>query len=323
MKRIKDSIYGTYSVDEVIWELINTSTFQRLKKIHQGGGIFLVDDRWSTTRFEHSVGTMILSKLLGANLLEQIASLLHDISHTAFSHVVDYVLDNKDENHHDTIFESYISSSDITVVLEKYNIEISDLLACDYYPLEAPLPELSIDRIDYALRDFFSLGLISLEDVKSFISNLTLKGNVVCVKNMEEAEWFHKFYLELTTNHYRMPLNVYANFFVTKLLKLALENEIITLIDFNLGDLELIDKILSSGNQDVREIFHKIKNTPALELTDREEDIRTKYKIRVIDPNLYINEQVYKLSDLLPHINTLNLDAIRTQEVEVKIKITE
>jgi len=51
-----------------------------------------------TTRFDHSVGVMLLIRKLGAGsspasalLKEQVAALLHDVSHTAFSHVIDYV----------------------------------------------------------------------------------------------------------------------------------------------------------------------------------------------------------------------------------------
>ena len=38
---------------------------------------------------------MLLIKKLGGSVEEQIAGLLHDVSHTAFSHVIDYVFDNK------------------------------------------------------------------------------------------------------------------------------------------------------------------------------------------------------------------------------------
>ncbi len=38
---------------------------------------------------------MMLVNRLGGSLEEQIAALLHDVSHTAFSHVIDYVLEQK------------------------------------------------------------------------------------------------------------------------------------------------------------------------------------------------------------------------------------
>ena len=43
------------------------------------------------TRYEHSVGVMLLARRVGGGLREQVAALLHDVSHTAFSHVIDHV----------------------------------------------------------------------------------------------------------------------------------------------------------------------------------------------------------------------------------------
>lgn len=39
---------------------------------------------------------MLLNRQLDASMEEQIVALLHDVSHTAFSHVIDYVFDDHD-----------------------------------------------------------------------------------------------------------------------------------------------------------------------------------------------------------------------------------
>jgi HD superfamily phosphohydrolase len=88
---IYDEHYGEYEIEDVLIELLHTKPVQRLKKVHQAGAAYLVNNEWNTTRYEHSIGTMLLVKKLGGTVEEQIASLLHDISHTAFSHVVDFV----------------------------------------------------------------------------------------------------------------------------------------------------------------------------------------------------------------------------------------
>ncbi len=84
-----NKLYGKFELSGDIEELINTNVFQRLKKIHQGGAIFLINPNINHTRFEHSIGVMLLIKNLGGSIEEQIAGLLHDISHTAFSHLID------------------------------------------------------------------------------------------------------------------------------------------------------------------------------------------------------------------------------------------
>ncbi len=107
---IKDRVYGIFKVTSpVILELIKSPSLLRLKKIAQYG----VPDKYyhlrGYSRYEHSLGVMLLLKKLGASEKEQIAGLLHDISHTAFSHLVDWVLDQGDkeifqDDNHKNIF---------------------------------------------------------------------------------------------------------------------------------------------------------------------------------------------------------------------------
>ena len=102
---VLDSIYGEHIVEGVLEELIVSKPVQRLKGIHQGGASYLVNEKWDVTRFDHSIGVMLLIKALGGSLEEQIAGLLHDVSYTAFSHVIDFVLDCKDEDYHEKIYD--------------------------------------------------------------------------------------------------------------------------------------------------------------------------------------------------------------------------
>ena len=62
-----------------------------------------------TTHFEHSLGAFILVRRLDAALDEQIAALLHDASHTAFSHVHALRYEGIDYHGHDS--QSYLAGS--------------------------------------------------------------------------------------------------------------------------------------------------------------------------------------------------------------------
>lgn len=117
---IHDSIYGIFETNQLLEELINTSTVQRLKNIHQGGASYLVNPKWNVTRYEHSIGTMIFISMMSGSIEEQIAGLLHDISHTAFSHVIDFALDNKKEDYHEEVFNHVVENSQIPNILKKY-----------------------------------------------------------------------------------------------------------------------------------------------------------------------------------------------------------
>lgn len=59
---ISDVLYGEFKVDPVVEELIVSKSVQRLKGIHQTGASYLVNKEWNVTRFDHSVGVMLLVK---------------------------------------------------------------------------------------------------------------------------------------------------------------------------------------------------------------------------------------------------------------------
>lgn len=107
---VEDSVFGKFEVKEpVLIELLNSKAMQRLKMISQVG----IPDKYYSygcgSRYEHSLGVLFLLKKLDASLEEQVAGLLHDVSHTAFSHVADWVFGTKenenyqDDNHLDVL----------------------------------------------------------------------------------------------------------------------------------------------------------------------------------------------------------------------------
>src|SRR5438067_11128286 len=93
-----NTIYGTYSITEpVIIELLEHPMMQRLQKVHQYGLDYYLNKPLEYNRYEHSLGVFVLLRRFGATKLEQVAGLLHDVSHTAFSHVADYLFKTGDE----------------------------------------------------------------------------------------------------------------------------------------------------------------------------------------------------------------------------------
>jgi len=104
--QIHDRVYGEVQIDNpVLIELMHSAPLQRLKRINQAGVAQYVLPRKNITRYEHCVGVMILLKRLGASLEEQIAGLLHDVPHTAFSHVIDFVFASERHDYHENFLE--------------------------------------------------------------------------------------------------------------------------------------------------------------------------------------------------------------------------
>ena len=87
-----DRIYGDVDITEnVVVDIINSQAFQRLKGIDQAGYFEVYFPGTKHSRFEHSIGCYVLLKMYGASLEEQLAGLIHDVSHSAFSHTADYI----------------------------------------------------------------------------------------------------------------------------------------------------------------------------------------------------------------------------------------
>jgi HD superfamily phosphohydrolase len=81
-----DALYGKVEFTEaLLLDLIASDAMQRLKGISQHGITALLGITPQFSRFDHSIGTMLLVRRLGAPIDEQVAALLHDVSHTASS----------------------------------------------------------------------------------------------------------------------------------------------------------------------------------------------------------------------------------------------
>jgi len=246
MTLINDPFFGTAELPGLFEDLLNTMAMKRLARVHQSGAIFLVNSEICHSRLEHSIGVMLLIKKLGGTELEQVAGLLHDISHTAFSHVGDYVFDNHEEDYHEQIFEQVLLSSDIPEILSWHGYELSQIIEGDFKILEQPLPGLCADRLDYTLRDSYHAGLVTVSDVRAFINCLSLENGVITVTDSDKAMWINQLYQQLIDEVFNLPLHVYANRKLMELIKMCLTKGELTTEDLMKDDTYVLNKIRSS-----------------------------------------------------------------------------
>lgn len=320
---INDEIYGVFEVDRVIEELILSEPVQRLKGIHQGGASYLVNKKWNVTRFEHSLGVMLLIKKLGGSIEEQIAGLLHDVSHTAFSHVIDFVFENKDEDYHEKIYSSVVKNSEIPSILAKNGYHYEDILLDEtkWTLLEQPAPDLCADRIDYTLRDMYVYGHISLEEVNRFLNNLIVVKGKIYLRNIEIAEWFVETYYKEVIDFFMEPLNIYGNDMLAKTLKMSLEKRILNENDFLGKDDELLDKIKSSGDYELLHLLRKI-NPNVQVIEDRENyDLHRKNKVRMIDPSIIMENKLIPVSQLSEKVKIMGNKANEKSTIGMHLRI--
>lgn len=246
MVNISNILYGNFEMPMVIASLLKTKAVQRLQGIHQSGGIFLVNPQASHTRLDHSIGVMLLIKKLGGSEMEQIAGLLHDISHTAFSHVGDYVMEDLTESYHEKVFTELLLKSDIPDVLHRYGYHIQEITEGNFEILEQPSPSLCADRIDYTLRDALQYGLISREEAINFIRFLSIRNNKIVIEKENHAIWINNLSKKVNQEIYNHPEYVYANIQLAKIIKRGLAKGVLTTSDLFLTDTLLLNKIRST-----------------------------------------------------------------------------
>lgn len=153
-----DPVYGMFDLtNPVILELLASPEFHRLRDIDSGGypyPFFLQGKPHS--RFDHSIGVYLLLKRYGASLEEQVAGLIHDVSHSAFSHAIDYVLDGGKgalQDHQDNVFDAFVRRSGIPAIIARHGLNVDFILDDRNFPLkETDLLDLCADRLDYSLR---------------------------------------------------------------------------------------------------------------------------------------------------------------------------
>lgn len=187
--RWDDRVYGGVAIEEpAILDLIECPTFQRLKGIRQAGPSALAFPFKSVTRFEHSLGVYVLLRRLGADRREQVAGLLHDISHTAFSHAVDFIISSVEQDHHEQLKPLMLDRPDLAKALAGLGYAPSDFYDDSIYPLlEQPLPWLCADRLDYFLRDGLACGAVSPAAVERILSRLAVKDSLIVLTDVDVA----------------------------------------------------------------------------------------------------------------------------------------
>jgi uncharacterized protein len=303
---VKDEIYGEYEVEAVLKDLIQSKPVQRLKGIHQGGASYLVNPKWNVTRYEHSMGVMLLIRRLGGSIEEQIAGLLHDVSHTAFSHVIDFVLKNESEDFHEEIFEDTLLQSEVPQILKKHGYSMDVIIKGEFPLLEQPLPLLCADRIDYTLRDLYRYNYITKNEIETFLPSLCVNDSVICIKGIHHAEWFVQAYYQEVQDFFMNPLNVYGYDKLIKLLQEALRTDVINKDDFLLTDEEVLEKIRKSREYKLIERYEEIIKPVNLQENEKEYEIHLKGKPRLIDPTVIVRDGIAAASEISSAVKEMN-----------------
>lgn len=305
-----DRVYGDFEIDEpVVLELINSKTLQRLKEIDQAGYFEPHFPGTAHSRFEHSIGVYLLLKMYGAPIEEQIAGLIHDVSHSAFSHCIDYVLDagsEKEHNHQDNVFDEFVRKSEIPEILKKYNLDLEYILDDKNFPLkEKDLPDLCADRIDYSLRT--ATVFKEIENGEYFINNLLAENGKWIFKNFESAEKYAELFLKLNTDYYAGLPSAVMFRTVGDYLRYALSKNYISETDLYTTDKIVLEKIEPHTKTDsqLSLLFDRMNNKIGFRNDPNGYNGKVFCKSRVVNPLCWHEEKIKRVSDVKPSWNDI------------------
>ncbi len=186
-KLLRDPIHNIIAfdtrdpVDRVLWQLICTSTVQRLRRIRQLGLANLVYHGAEHSRFAHSLGVVHVARRILESLVRQgapiseedrlevlCAALLHDIGHGPFSHAIEQVTGVNHEHYTEALIQT--PGEEVHDLLVSLDPSLPGRIVRYFGPredfprerlmlLDIVSSQLDADRLDYILRDGQATGV--------------------------------------------------------------------------------------------------------------------------------------------------------------------
>jgi HD superfamily phosphohydrolase len=183
-KVFRDPIHDyVYVQDQVIWDLINTKEFQRLRRIRQLGTTSAVFHGAEHTRFSHSLGCYEVARRIvesfernypsqtpgdglwnnDERLVTLCAALLHDVGHGAYSHTFEHIFHTNHEQFTTKIITD--PQTEVNRVLRQigpdFPTQVASVISHDYpnpQVVQLISSQIDADRMDYLLRDSYYTG---------------------------------------------------------------------------------------------------------------------------------------------------------------------
>ncbi|MCI3137523.1 HD domain-containing protein [Staphylococcus hominis subsp. hominis] len=176
-KVFKDPIHKYIHVkDQLIWDLIKTKEFQRLRRIKQLGTLYLAFHTAEHSRFGHSLGVyeivrrMIDESFVGREAwnnkdrpLALCAALLHDLGHGPFSHSFEKIFNTDHEAFTQEIITGNTEVNEVlSRVSETFPQEVADVINKTHknkLVISMISSQIDADRMDYLQRDAYFTGV--------------------------------------------------------------------------------------------------------------------------------------------------------------------
>lgn len=267
---IRDPVHGDIDIPGALVPVMDSPTFQRLRRIRQLGTSHLVYPGALHTRFDHSLGTVHMAQGILAGLERNgepvdaslrlvilAAALLHDVGHVAFGHTFE------DER---ALFPRHDTPARVAMALERPDVkaalgtlaaDVAALLGATALPAGVPpwarrivAGPVDADLLDYLRRDAYFTGLRLTYDER-VLKSLVIHAGVLAADATRHGQLrpdIHTELVQLLRMRYVLTERVYlhhakviAGAMIARAVEEAAEGGL-TLADmFPLGDEALLE----------------------------------------------------------------------------------
>lgn len=242
-KVLKDPVHDEIIVEDPwIWDIINTSAMQRLRRIRQLGTSYLTFHGAEHSRFTHSLGVYETMRRVLSYLdkeynwpgsqrerkLALAAALLHDVGHGPFSHTFETVYP---VHHEEWTKRIMLEDDEMATLLAQVDHEFAqDLVGIlskngKHRTIEQLITsQLDVDRMDYLLRDAMNTGVnYGRFELGRLIRSLALvDGSVMLKQNgVHTAEQYILARYFMYTQVYLHPVTIGSDVLVGSILRRA------------------------------------------------------------------------------------------------------
>ncbi len=301
-----DNIWGVVKTSEPVFrDIIVSPTFQRLQGINLGPWCPNMPF-YSTpiSRYQHSIGVLMVLRIHGASVPEQIAGLIHDVSHTAFSHLSDRIFgapeSSKTQSYQDDIHESFVKNSELADIMNRHGYDPDKILDESQFKLkERELPDLCADRIDYSLRalpHMHQYGKLLDCDEKVLAKSFVATPNGFVMRDRISAQTFARAFNKTDEEIYSSYNSAFYEEMLAQICRESIARGILTKEDFfHMTDMQVIGKMHAAGVD-----FAPLYRTPSQWRQKTDQDgVTLLQKARRIDPPfLDENNNIQRLSSV-------------------------
>lgn len=318
LKVMRDPIHGYIHVEyQIIWNLINSKEFQRLRRIHQLGGTYEVYHTAEHSRFAHSLGVYEITRRMvnevdGLKELSEMdkvtvmcAALLHDLGHGPFSHAFESITPTPHEVYTTrVILENTQIHHILNGISNDFPKQVASIITYSHpndLLNQIVSGQLDADRMDYLLRDAYFTGTsYGHFDLERILRTMRVQNNKIVMKEsgihtvedyiMARYHMYWQVYYHPVTRSYEAILCS-----IFKRMKDLYQNN-----PEKLKELKMFHPFLK-GNDTISDHF-KMDESAALYgftlLSESDDEICRDLSQRLLNRHLFEYETIHSLEDL-------------------------